>query len=365
MRVLFVSETSIASTSGSAQLHRLDKLSQGLRALGIETAFLSLRDMPFGRPFLLFPLNLPFVWSELRRSDFCHAVGDAAYAAALWRPVTRTPVVYDVDADTLAEAQMRWDDRPSPQTAFGVLQTAFMNWIAYRSADRYITVSRPLLERLATEKKVPRERLHLVRNGVDTDLFRPAFRNADGPFTVCYAGGFHIWQGIENLVAAAQMLKGKGIRIKIVGFRREDAMLKARIAASLGDMAELVDRVSQTELADHLSRAHAVIIPRLRHPAVEIAFPTKFSEYLAMGKPVIVSDVDETAAMVREHDCGLVSDPTPQALAETILCAASLEEAHRIEMGQNGRYLAESVFDWRVVCGQYAQLLWQWHGGER
>lgn len=365
MQVLFLSETSVQSTSGSAQLYRLDKLSEGLRALGIDTSFLSLRDMPVGRPTLLFPLNLPFAWSRIQGFDFVHAIGDAAYAAVLWKLITRTPVVYDVDADTLAEAHMHWGARKSLQTAFWIFQTAIMNWIAYRSKDYFITVSRPLLERLVSRKGVPRERLHVVRNGVDTKLFRPALGGTDRVFTICYAGGFHVWQGIDNLVAACQSLKGKSIRIKIIGFRRQDMELKARITASLGDMVKLVDRVSQPELVAHLSKAHFLIIPRLPHPAVEIAFPTKFSEYLSMGKPVIVSDVDETASIVREYNCGLVSEPTPQGLAETIQQAVGLSQTELVRMGQNGRHLAETVFDWQVVCRNYADLLHQWHNNGR
>ncbi len=364
MHILFLSETSVTSTIGSAQLHRLNKLSEGLQSLGIETSFLSLRDMPVSRPTLLFPLNLPFARSKIRGFDFIHAVGDAAYAAVLWKPITRASVVYDVDADTLAEAYLHWDTRKSPQTAFWVFQTIIMNWIAYRSKTLFIVVSQPLLERLATQKGVPRDRLYIVRNGVDTNLFQPAF-GGTGEFTICYAGGFHAWQGIDNLVEAAQTLKGKPIRIKIIGFREEDAEIKARIAAVLGDMVELVDRLPQPELVDHLSKAHFLIIPRLPHPAVEIAFPTKFSEYLSMGKPVIVSDVDETASLVREHKCGLVSEPTPQALTETIRQAAALEPAELVKMGQNGRHLAETVFDWQVVCRNYADILQQWHNNSR
>jgi glycosyltransferase involved in cell wall biosynthesis len=283
----------------------------------------------------------------------------------LWKPITDASVVHDVDADTLAEAYMHWDARKSPQTAFWIFQTVIMNWIAYRSSALFITVSQRLLERLATQKGVPRDRLHIVRNGVDTKLFRPAFGGTGKEFTICYAGGFHIWQGIDNLVEAAKSVKGKPIRIKIIGFREKDAEIKARIAAALGDTVELIDWLSQSELVDHLSQAHFLIIPRLPHPAVEIAFPTKFSEYLSMGKPVIVSDVDETASLVQRHKCGLVSDPTPQALAETIQQAAALDQTELIKMGQNGRHLAETAFDWRVVCRNYADILQQWHSTTR
>lgn len=363
MKVLFLSETS--ALTDTAQLQRLRKLREGLESLGIETSFLALPDMPVGRPTLLFPLNLPFAWSKIRGCDFIHAVGDAAFTALLWKWVSRIPVVYDVDADTLAETHMHWERRKSLQTAFWIFQTAIMNWIAYRSKDYFITVSRPLEDRLANQKGVPRDRLYLVRNGVDTQLFTPSYDGAKGTFTACYAGGFHAWEGIDNLVEAGKLLRGEPIRIKIIGFRHEHRNLKAKIAASLGDMVELVDRVSQPELITHLSRAHVLVIPRLPHPAVEIAFPTKFSEYLAMGKPVIVSDVDETASLVRVYKCGLVSAPGPQAFAETLRKAAALAHSELAEMGRNGRHLAETVFDWQVVCHNYASLLRQWHNSPR
>jgi glycosyltransferase involved in cell wall biosynthesis len=332
-----------------------------LDQLGFDTAFLSLRDMPVSHPTLLFPLNLPSAWSEIRNADFVHAIGDAAYAAALWKPFSHTPIIHDVDADTLAEARLQWETEKNGRTAFYIFQEAIMNRIAYRASDRFITVSAPFVDRLVVQKGVPPDRLHIVRNGVDTDVFRPMADAAKGAFTVCYAGGFHVWQGIGNMLAAARLLSKEPIRFKIVGFRSQDQQLKTKIADALGDRAELVDRVSQRELVAHLSAAHVLIIPRLPHPAVEIAFPTKFSEYLALGKPVIVTDVDETATMVREHRCGLVSESSPAALAETIRKAARLSQTELAGMGGRGRRLAETVFDWGVVCRGYADLLHQWH----
>ena len=360
MRVLFLSRT-----RNGAQLHRLNKLREGLDSLGIETSLLCLLDMPVRRPTLLFPLNLPFAWPKIRNFDFIHAIGNLAYIAVLWKCFHHTPVVYDVDADDLSEAYMHWEAHKSFRTGFWIFQETIMSWIAIRPKDYLITVSLPLQERLVNQRGVPQNRLHIVRNGVDTQMFQPAFGGTDGLFTVCYAGGFQVWQGIDNLVAAGKYLKGESIRIKIVGFHKESMALKAKIAASLGDMVELVNRVSQPELVAHLSKAHFLIIPRIPHSAVEIAFPTKFSEYLSMGKPVIVCDVDETARFVQEYNCGLVSAPTPQALAETIRRAATLTHSELVRMGQNGRHLAETVFDYRVVCRNYAELLHRWHNEVR
>jgi len=89
-------------------------------------------------------------------------------------------------------------------------------------------------------------------------------------------------------------------------------------------------------------------------------FPCKFSEYLALGRPIIVCDVDETARLVRQHHCGLVSEPSPAALAETIRAASNFTQVELNQMGQNARRLAEREFSWDDIGRKYADLLIEW-----
>jgi glycosyltransferase involved in cell wall biosynthesis len=177
---------------------------------------------------------------------------------------------------------------------------------------------------------------------------------------VAYAGGFQVWQGIENLIRAGELLADGEVRLKIIGFRPGDAETKERIAARLGTRAELIDRAAREELVLHLASASVLIIPRPRHEAVHAAFPTKFGEYLALGKPVIVCDVDETASLVRKHRCGLVADPDPHSIAEVIAVASRLPREELERMGRNGRLLAEREFSWSQIGRRYAKLLSEW-----
>jgi glycosyltransferase involved in cell wall biosynthesis len=177
---------------------------------------------------------------------------------------------------------------------------------------------------------------------------------------VGYAGGFQLWQGIDMLVKAVQLLPRNGLRLRIIGFESRHAAFRSSIAQLLGERAELVDRVSQLELISELAAADVLIIPRPNHPAVAMAFPTKFSEYLALGKPVIVCDIDETSQLVREHRCGLVSKPDPASLAETIRAAAHLSPDELNLMGQNARRLAEREFSWEQIGREYAEQLVRW-----
>jgi glycosyltransferase involved in cell wall biosynthesis len=336
----------------------LHKLAEGLGRLGAEVDFLYLRDRPFSRPQLAQPLNLPFVWRGLRGYDFIHAGDDAVYTAALWKRFTGAPIIYDVHGDSLSEARLGWQSTRRLRQLFYIFQAFVTTRVGSLLGDYFLVVSGPLKE-LLLAKGLPERRIFLVRNGVDTELFRPP---GDGPpanehFTVCYAGRFQCWQGTEALLEAARKLRDEDIKFRLIGFDPDDEPLKRRIAGELGEKAELVNRLPQAELVAHLARADALIIPRQRHPATVVALPTKFGEYAALGRPVIVSDVDETANMVRERGCGLVAVPTAEGLAATILAAKRLSPQERRRMGQNGRRLAEEVFSWEVICRDYYRQL--------
>jgi len=360
LKVVFLSESSVHWENSAAQVHRLKKLEQGLNSRGIETDFIALPDIGFAGYPILFPLNYRRIRERLQDCDVIHAVGDTAFTAMVWKMFCGATVIHDVDADTLAEAQMYWRQWRDWDNALLLLQTHIMNWVEYRSRDYFVTVSKPLLQRLIADKEVPEKRLELVRNGVDTDLFKPSPRTPNKQFTVCYAGGFHVWQGIDNLINTAKLLAAESIRFQIIGFQNDNAELKQRIRTALDDKVELIDRIPQEELIGQLSQADLLLIPRTPDPAVEIAFPTKFAEYISMARPVLVTDVDETARLVREHNCGFVVDPEPAAIAAGIKQAAVLDLGTLSEMGANGRRLAESTFSWPVICDDYAAQLVQW-----
>ena len=360
MRVLFLSNEH--QKSGTAYHYRLEQLSEILRQQGIHTGFLSLRDEPFGRPILLQPLNWVFVRRRVADWDFIHAGGHAAYSAAFFKQFSRAWVIHDVHGDGTSEAQLKRAAGGSWLSAHELLQARIADAVTYRYSDFFLVVSRPSLQKLITEKRIPASRIGLIRNGVDLEPLNPPSHAPASHFVVGYAGGFQPWQGIDNLVKAIELLPGNGIRLKIIGFTERHAALRGEISKRLGDRAELIGRVSQTELGSHLSSAQVLVIPRLPHPAVAVAFPTKFSQYLALGKPVIVSEVDETAALVREHRCGLVSSPSPPALAGAIRLAAGMTQEVLGQMGQNGRRLAEQELSWNEIGRKYVELLVRWSG---
>jgi len=197
----------------------------------------------------------------------------------------------------------------------------------------------------------------IIRNGVDLDLFRQLPFPEHPRFTFGYAGAFQTWQNLDNLSAAFESITDRNIRLLLVGFSADDLPIKQRFAEKFGDRVALVDRADRVSLTNILKSVAVFIIPRIRHPAIRHAFPTKFAEYAAMGRPILVNDVDETADFVRKYECGFVSDPEPEALARTMERVAKIPSEFLAEMGNRARSMAEENFSWDKIGDEYAALV--------
>jgi glycosyltransferase involved in cell wall biosynthesis len=77
-------------------------------------------------------------------------------------------------------------------------------------------------------------------------------------------------------------------------------------------------------------------------------WPSKIGDYLAAGKPVVATRVGDVADLIREGDCGLLSEATAEGLAQTTY--ALLCDPDRIEkLGKRARTVAETKLDWRIL----------------
>ncbi len=265
MRVLFLSCDVGLDRSVSAYSHRLKGLMGALRRHDIDTDFVSLREQRVSRPLLAHILNAPLLRRRVADFDFIHAGGNATYTAVGLKPFTRARIIHDVHGDSVSEERLKSAATRTWRSLYQVAQAWIVDGAAYRYADYSLVVSRPSRQRLVDERHVPGEKIGLIRNGVDLDLFRsPAKPRREGDdLVVGYAGGFQPWQGIDTLVRAMEMIE-RGVRLKIVGFSEESEALRTEFVRRLGGRAELLDRMPQ-------AGAHLAALGRGRagHPASE------------------------------------------------------------------------------------------------
>ena len=213
---------------------------------------------------------------------------------------------------------------------------------AARAADCVITITEGLRQELIS-RGVPADRIRLAQNGVDTERFKPLERDMDlarelglpeGP-VVGYVGSLVRYEGIHHLLEAVSKLRQenrwKG-SVMIVGDGEVRSELEA-LSKSLGiaDICIFTGRVDFREVERYYSLIDIAPFPRLPLKVCELVSPLKPFEAMAMGIPVIASDVaameefitpNENGILFRKGDC----DSLAEALHQMITDASLLEE---------------------------------------
>lgn len=236
------------------------------------------------------------------------------------------------------------------------------------AADLVVTVSDVNAAYLRS-RGVPPDRLCVIPNGVDTELFwyQPARPESDREIRLLYSGTFSSWQGVHTAIEALALYRREfPARLTIVGYGRTGQSLRLReLVDRLGveDAVEILDTVSQKQLARLHHAADAILVPLLPNDRnlVQGCCPLKVLEAMASGTPIIASDLPVVAALARpEMDAILVRPGSAKAIKDGLLRLRQEPEL-AIRRSRAARDRVEREFTWQVaqqrLVNAYERLL--------
>lgn len=225
----------------------------------------------------------------------------------------------------------------------------WLEWVSYRSATACIGLSPGIVQGIA-RRGVPSDRIAMIPNGCDLDIFDPGASSASSELesrklTCIFAGTHGIANGLDAVLKAAEVLKQRGredIEILLVGNGKLKASLRAEAARIGLDNVVFRDPVPKPELSRLLHSSDVGLQILANVPAFyEGTSPNKFFDYLACGLPVLNNYPGWIARLVEEHQCGFVVPPDdPAAFADALERAAD-DRAALAEMGRRARRLAD------------------------
>lgn len=170
--------------------------------------------------------------------------------------------------------------------------------------------------------------------------------------TLLFVGGMrHAVHGLDLLVEAVERARAGGHELDVVCVSRPGEEPPEPRPAWLR-----VERGGADEIRALLPGVLATIQPRHRSPYNDIAVPIKVMEYLAYGRPLLVTDCTEQARIVRDADAGLVVADRPDAMADGLarLVTATPEELER--WSTNATAAAEAA-SWSRRADRILELL--------
>jgi glycosyltransferase involved in cell wall biosynthesis len=264
------------------------------------------------------------------------------------------------------EVRDLWPELPR---AMGVIRNPLLlwtmgvlEWTSYRSAHRLVGLSPGIVEGI-THCGVPRERIALVPNGCDLDIFatpaqpwRPAqVRPTD--LMAVFAGTHGMANGLDAVLNAASELQRRGrgdIKLLLIGQGKLKPGLQARAEREGLSNVVFHDPVNKARLAGLMAATDLGLQVLANVPAFYYGTsPNKFFDYIAAGLPVLNNYPGWLAEMIDEHQCGFAVTPdNPKAFADALEQAAADRPALQT-MGQRGLTLARAQFDRQALADNW------------
>ena len=205
--------------------------------------------------------------------------------------------------------------------------------------DRVSTISPQMCAKLVA-KGVTAERVFEMRNWSDT-RFAPDPAGADslrgewglvGRTVALYSGNIARKQGIEVLVEAAQLLRQRSDIVFVICGEGPNRAELERLAAGLGNV-QLHDLQPVARMGAMLTMADLHLLPQIAG-AADLVLPSKLTNMLASGRPVVATTEPGTGLYAEVDGCGLVTPPgDAAALAEAIVQLAD-DPKQRARLGE-------------------------------
>ncbi len=216
------------------------------------------------------------------------------------------------------------------------------------------------------------DRITVIPNGVATDEFTPLerkpFANGTVP-TFLYLGTLAEWQGLHLLLDAWPLVlegaAGAAPALRIVGrgrSRQRKLLAKQIRKLGLSDHVTVEAPVPHHDVPALFSDVDACVAPLLANDrnVTQGCCPIKVLEYMAMGRPLIASNLPVVRELVREDvDALLFSPGDTEDLARQVLRMVAHPAAAR-RLGDAALQRVRAEFTWkrarRRLVDHYAEL---------
>lgn len=224
-----------------------------------------------------------------------------------------------------------------------------------RLSSRIIVNAEAIRHILVERVGIPREKVIVIYNGVDTEKFgsasserveqvRSNFGLTRGNLVLTLPGRLAPQKNHLCLIKAVALLPLIPDNLKIVFVGNElDLPLKAKLVESikrLGLDRHFVFAGPQDDMPAIYAASDAVVLPSLWE-----GFPNVLLEAMAARRPVVASDIADNARLVRNDENGyLFPADDEHALAQALASLIALRPDARAGLGQAGRELVESSY---------------------
>jgi len=267
----------------------------------------------------------------------------------------RKPLITEVNGDSITELQ---------SAGFSPILLAFVkltHTINYRASNALVCVTHGLKHMLIRRFHIPADKIHVVPNGTNTELFRPMDQRAcqrelsldPARHFVGFVGTFLPHQGLDTLINSARDVINSfpHVMFVLIGDGKIRSTIEDHIhAKNLASHFLLTGSVPPEQVVRYINALDICVAPftAMRNEAIGLS-PLKLYDYLACNKPIVASDIKGVGDLITDHNLGIAVPPDdPVQLANAINTLLSNDQL-RSTYSRNARQLIVHNYTWELT----------------
>ncbi len=267
-------------------------------------------------------------------------------AGARLKEETGLPLVLEVNAPLRREAMQY---RRLADTRLAAQREAQQ----FMAADFLAVVSNAIAAYVVANGAQP-DRVHLLPNAVDPQLFHPAVRGGavrhryglHHRIVVGFSGRVRPWHDLDTLIRAFARLHAGNPAYHLLLVGEVPAEISAAIKMrGLSEAVTLTGAIPHRDVPEHLA---AMDVAVSSHASLEDFYfsPLKLFEYLACGVPTVAADVGQPGQLIHHGQHGYLYPPGDDlALANAVLALVE-NPAHAREAAWQGATMVLENYTW-------------------
>jgi glycosyltransferase involved in cell wall biosynthesis len=289
-----------------------------------------------------------------------HNMPESLVFTAIFQKIQGIPVILDIHDLTPELFKSKWKKSTN---SLLISFIEFIERISCSFSDKVITVTDGC-KKLLVQRKVPKEKITLILNSPDQDIFkydtRREFKEITSGANFLYHGtvaerfGIHI--AIEAMVHINKVIPCSVFRI----YGKFDENYKnklIRLIDSLGlnDNILIGGLVTLEEINVLIKKSDIGIVPYVNDYYMNLALSTKTLEYAACGLPVVTTRLQTIRSLFDDNSILYTDSDNPEDIAQKVIKLCFEPELRR-NLSTNAYKTLEGI-SWQVMESRYLKLI--------
>ena len=237
--------------------------------------------------------------------------------------------------------------------------------LIYKNANHVIALSPGMAKGVLKYESALK--VSIIPNMSKIDLFWPREKDFNlvkklglntKSFKLIHFGSLGLANGAFTIIESAKLLKdNNNIEFIFIGSGSTEHELKNLCTKYNLENVHFLGEFPMDKTSEIVNLCDVSIISFRDLPILYTNSPNKLFDSLSAGKPIIVNSAGWTKNLVEKHSCGFYVNPNyPVELVNKLL---QLKENTNMmkSMSENGRFLAETVYDKTILCNDFLKVI--------